>query len=180
MHFMRMLLQLLKSRRRPAQGIWETNSLPLRVLPSEIDIFMHVNNGAYFSIMDLSRLDMMVRSGVWKAMRSRNWSGVVSSETISFRKSLKLGQRYSVESTIAGYDDRAVYFEHRIVVEGEIYARAFIATRLISENGTVTSDELVEVFGPPPPDVELPDWLHDWRLNNALPSTKRPAVHTWT
>ena len=176
---MRMLLQLLKSRRRPAQGIWDSNSLPLRVLPTEIDIFMHVNNGMYFSIMDLSRIDMMVRSGVWKAMRSRNWSGVVSSETISFRKSLKLGQRYSVESKIVGYDDRAVYFEHRIVVDAEIYARAFVATRLISENGTVTSDELVKVFGPPPPDVELPDWLHDWRLNNSLPSPRRPAAHRW-
>ena len=180
MHFTRMLLHLLRSRRRPTQGIWDDYSLPLRVLPTEIDIFMHVNNGMYFSIMDLGRLDMMVRSGVWNTIRNKGWSGVVSAETISFRKSLKLGQRYSVETRISGIDDRAVYFEHRIVVEGEIYARAFVATLLISENGTITRDELIDVFGSPPPGMDLPDWLHDWRLHNSLPSSRRPALHSWT
>lgn len=179
MHFTRMLLHLARSRRRPMQGIWDSSSLPLRVHPTEIDIFMHVNNGKYLSIMDLGRLDMMVRSGVWKTIRAKGWSGVVSAETISFRKSLKLGQHYSLETRISGIDDRAVYFEHRIVVDGEIYARAFVATLLISENGTVTRDELIDVFGAPPPGMDLPAWLHDWRLHNALPSTRRPALHQW-
>lgn len=179
MHFARMLFHLLRSRFRPAQGLWDSYSLPLRVLPTEIDIFMHVNNGMYFSIMDLGRLDLMVRSGIWKALRSRGWSGVVSGETISFRKSLKLGQRYCIESKIAGFDERAVYFEHRIVVDGEIYARAFVATKLISATGTVTSDEMIAAFGPPPADLELPDWLHHWRLHNSLPGSRRPAPHSW-
>lgn len=179
MHFTRMLFHLLRSRRRPAQDIWDGYSLPLRVLPSEIDIFMHVNNGMYFSIMDLGRIDLMVRSGVWNALRGKGWSGVVSAETISFRKSLKLGQRYSVETKIIGIDERAVYFEHRIVVDGEIYARAFVATRLLSENGTVSKDEAIKVFGPPPEGLELPEWIHDWRLHNSLPSSRRPASHSW-
>lgn len=179
MHFTRMILQLVKSRRRPTQDIWDTFSLPLRVRPSEIDIFMHVNNGKYFSIMDLGRLDALVRSGVWNTLRDKRWTGVVSAETISFRKSLKLGQRYSLDTRIIGVDERAVYFEHRIVVEGEIYARAFVATRLVSETGTVSKEEAIDVFGPPPAGVELPDWIHDWRFHNALPSSKRPAEHSW-
>lgn len=179
MHFMRMILHLLKSQRRPAQDIWDSYSLPLRVHPTEIDIFMHVNNGKYFSIMDLGRLDMMVRSGAWKAMRERGWSGVVSAETISFRKSLRLGQRYNLETKVCGVDERTVYFEHRIVVDGEIYARAFVATRLISENGLLTRADLIDVFGKPEDEPELPDWIHDWRRHNSLPSSRRPAWHSW-
>lgn len=175
-----MILQLMKSRRRSRHGIWDSYSLPLRVLPTEIDIFMHVNNGAYFSIMDLGRLDLMMRSGVWNTMRNKKWSGVVSAETISFRKSLRLGQRYSVETRIIGTDGRAVYFEHRIVVDGEIYARAFVATRLVSDNGTVDSEEIIDVFGTPPSGADLPEWLHDWRRHNSLPGSRQPAAHAWT
>src|SRR5699024_558531 len=140
MHFSRMLLQLLKSRRRPAQGLWDSYRLPLRVLPTEIDIFGHVNNGMYFSIMDLGRLDMMVRSGVWKTLRAKGWSGVVSAETISFRKSLKLGHRYDVDTRLIGVDGRTVFFEHRIVVDEEIIAPAYAGTRVTRQAGQTTRD----------------------------------------
>ena len=176
---MRMILRLLRSRHRPVQDVWDSYSLPLRVHPTEIDIFMHVNNGKYFSIMDLGRLDMLVRSGAWTAMRDRGWTGVVSAETISFRKSLKLGQRYSLETKVCGVDDRTVFFEHRIVVDGEIYTRAFVGTRVISKSGPLTRDDLIEAFGEPEKVPELPDWIHDWSRDNSLPSTRRPAWHSW-
>lgn len=179
MHFARMLLQLAKSRRRSEHGIWDSYSLARRVIPAEIDIFMHVNNGMYFTMMDLGRIDMMVRSGVWDALRSRGWSGVVSAETISFRKSLTLGQRYRIETKIIGVDQRAVYFEHRVIARDEVYARAFVATKLISGEGTVSRDEMIDVFGPPPSGTELPEWLHEWRVHNSLPSPRRHAPHTW-
>lgn len=180
MHFMRMLLQLLKSRRSPTQGLWDSYSLALRVLPTEIDIFRHVNNGVYFSIMDLGRLDMMVRSGAWTQMRRKGWSGVVSAETISFRKPLKLGHRYHLDTKVIGIDERTVLFEHRIVVGDEIFSRAYVATKLTSKTGRITQDDMIEVFGPPPADLELPDWLLDWHRANSLPSPRQPAPHDWT
>jgi acyl-CoA thioesterase FadM len=180
MHLLlRTLLLLLTSRRRPALDVWGQSSLPLRVLPTDIDIAMHVNNGMYFSLMDLGRFDLMVRSGVWSRMRRRGWSPVAAGETISFRKSLRLGQRYSIETRIIGLDDRAVYFEQRMVADGEIYARAFIATRLVSAGGPVENEEILKEFGLPPADLVLPDWIHQWRLNNALPGSRRPAPHSW-
>lgn len=179
MHFFRMILHLLRSHRRTARDIWDTYSLPMRVRLGEIDIFMHLNNGKYFSIMDLGRLDMMVRSGAWQAMRDRGWTGVVSAETISFRKSLKLWQRYSLETKICGIDERTVFFEHRLVVDGEIYTRAYVATRVISDSGPLTRDDLIEAFGVPENAPELPGWLHEWRRDNALPSTRRPARSSW-
>ncbi|MHA7261609.1 acyl-CoA thioesterase [Arthrobacter sp. TMN-37] len=180
MHLLlRTLLLLLTSRRRSALDVWGQSSLPLRVLPTDIDIAMHVNNGMYFSLMDLGRFDLMVRSGVWARMRRRGWSPVAAGETISFRKSLRLGQRYSIETRIIGLDDRAVYFEQRMVADGEIYARAFIATRLVSGDGPVANEEILKEFGLPPADLVLPEWIHEWRLNNALPGSRRPAPHSW-
>jgi acyl-CoA thioesterase FadM len=180
MHLLlRTLLLLFTSSRRPPLSIWETSSLPLRVLPTDIDIAMHVNNGMYFSLMDLGRFDLMARSGTWTKMRRRGWSPVAAGETIAFRRSLQLWQRYTIESRIIGLDTKAIYFEQRMVVDGEIYARAHIATRLVCKGKPVSQEEIFAEFGEPPAELELPEWIHEWRETNALPGARRPAPHVW-
>lgn len=181
MHLLlRTLLHLFLSSRRPRLSIWGVSSRPMRVLVTDVDINMHINNGMYFSLMDIGRFDLLVRSGAWKSARRKGWNPVVSAETISFRKSLKLGQRYTMESRIIGYDDKALYFEQRMVADGEIYARAYIATRLVSKSGPVSNEDIFAEVGQPPADLQLPDWIHGWREANALPGARRPAVHAWS
>lgn len=180
MHLLlRTLLLLFSSSKRPGLSVWEESSLPLRVLPTDIDIAMHVNNGMYFSLMDLGRFDLMVRSGTWAKMRRCGWSPVAAGETIAFRRSLQLWQRYTIESKIIGLDAKAIYFEQRMVVDGEIYARAYIATRLVSGGRPVSQEEILAEFGEPPAGLELPEWLHEWRETNSLPGARRPAPHAW-
>ncbi len=159
--------------------MWGPGSMALRVLPTDIDIALHMNNGMYLSVFDLGRFDLMIRSGVWAQMRRRKWSPVAAGETITFRRSLQLGQRYTIETRIAGLDERAIYFEQRAVVAGEIYARAYVGTRLVSPSGPVSNDEIIAAFGTPPSDLVLPEWVHTWRQDTALPSTRKPAPHSW-
>jgi YbgC/YbaW family acyl-CoA thioester hydrolase len=180
MHLLlRTLLMLFRSRRRRPLAVWDPASLPLRVLPTDIDIAMHVNNGMYLSLMDLGRFDLMVRSGVWKRMRRRGWSPVVSAETISFRKSLQLWQEYTIETRIIGLDTKAIFFEQRMVADGEMYARAYIATRLVTKAGPVSQEDILAEFGAPPADLVLPEWIHEWRASSALPGSRTPAPHLW-
>ena len=180
MHLLlRTLLMLFRSARRQPLTVWDSSSLPLRVLPTDIDIALHVNNGMYLSLMDLGRFDLMVRSGVWKRMRRRGWGPVVSAETIAFRKSLQLWQHYTIETRIIGLDAKAIYFEQRMVADGEMYARAYIATRLVTKTGPVSQEEILREFGEPPADLVLPDWIHEWRAASALPGSRTPAPHLW-
>lgn len=180
MHLLlRTLLLLFTSSRRTRLSVWDESSLPLRVLPTDIDIAMHVNNGMYFSLMDLGRFDLMVRAGIWDRMRRRGWTPVVSGETIAFRKSLQLWQRYTIESRIIGLDSKAIYFEQRMVAGGEIYARAHIATRLVDKGRPVSQEDILAEFGAPPASLDLPEWIHEWRENNALPGARKPAPHFW-
>lgn len=152
----------------------------LTTLPTDIDILRHMNNGRYLSLFDLGRWDLLVRTGIWDAMSSHGWYAVVSSETITFRKSLQLWQRFVIESRMLGHDDRAVYMEHRAVVAGEVYARAIVRARLLKKSGgTLSHDELFAAVGRPEgvPDVE--PWVHEWAAASALPSTRRPAPSVW-
>ena len=180
MHLLLRTLRLLvTSRRRPPLSLWSTSTLPLRVLPTDIDIALHVNNGMYLSLMDLGRFDLMVRAGAWDRMRAKGWSPVVSLESIAFRRSLRLWQRYTIETRIIGADEKAIFFEQRMVSGGEVYARAYIATRLVSPSGPVPNSEIFAEVGEPPAGLVLPEFLHAWRLEHALPGARRPAPHVW-
>jgi acyl-CoA thioesterase FadM len=151
-----------------------------RVLPTDLDIFKHMNNGVYLSIFDIGRFDLLKRSGVWKIFTDRGWYPVVASETITFRKSLTLGTRFVVESRIIGYDEKAVFVEQRAVVNGEIYAQAYIRGRFLSRaGGTVGIEDLLAAVGPTPTDALVPEWLVTWGADAALPPTRAEAPSVW-
>jgi hypothetical protein len=176
MLFRTLLHVLFLSRRRPDLGHYEVARTRFVTLPTDLDINRHMNNGVYFSIMDVARFDMLVRSGIWTIMRERDWYPVVASETITFRKSL---------SRVLGFDDKAVYVEQRMVRPGpdgepEVYAQAFIRSRFLRKaGGTVPVPELVEAFGAAPAEDELPEWIERWGQDVALPATRAAAPSIW-
>lgn len=152
----------------------------LRTLPTDIDLLMHMNNGRYASLFDLGRFDLLIRTGLWDAMNAHGWYAVVASETVTFRKSLQLWQKFTVESRLYGHDDKAVYQIHRAVVGGEVYAEMIVRARFLRKTGgVVNTDELFAALGRPDDLPPLPDWIADWAAGAALPSTKAPAPSVW-
>jgi YbgC/YbaW family acyl-CoA thioester hydrolase len=179
MWFRTILLQFTWRLRRRV-GIHDVGRLPMRVTLTDIDVLRHVNNGIYLSLMDLGRWDLMLRAGVWQRMLREGVYPVVASSTMTYRKSLQLGQRYVLESKVVGYDDRSIYLEQRFTVRGEIFARGIVRGRFLKRTGGVVStDELVRLLGIDaevfPPDPSLARWAADV----ALPSTRQPAPSTW-
>jgi acyl-CoA thioesterase FadM len=166
--------------RRPSLGIHDVARMPGRVWPTDLDELRHVNNGVYLSMMDLPRLDLLMRSGLWRRFRAAGIYPVVASQTITYRKSLRLWQRFEIETRILGYDDRAVYLEQRFVAGGEVYARGYVKGRFLRRTGgVVTIDEISALTGIDTAAHPVPDWLADWSRHVALPSTSRPAPSDW-
>lgn len=181
---LRTLLTLLKARRRPPMSPWDVSSVPLRALLTDVDIAWHINNGQYFGLFDLGRFDLMDRTGLWKECRKRQWLPVVQAEQIAFRRSVEFGQKFSVETRFLGFDERAMWFEQRIVVDGEVFVHGFVCARLRGPGGVpVTNADIAEVmrsFGyDPDGGPGIPEWLHQWRKHIALPSSRTPAPHDW-
>ncbi|MEV8358044.1 acyl-CoA thioesterase [Microbacterium sp. NPDC076895] len=178
-----MLVMWRARRRKRREGLASPTGVArirLTTLPTDIDILRHMNNGRYLSLFDLGRWDLLIRSGLLDAMREQGWYAVVSSETISFRKSLQLWQRFDVESRFIGHDDKALYLEHRAVVNGEIFARAIIRSRMLKRSGgTVTHDEFFAAVGRPDDTPDVSSWIHDWAAASALPPTKAEAPSIW-
>lgn len=175
----RTLLILLKARRRPRASLFDPTEITLRALPTDVDILMHINNGQYFSLFDLSRYDLMARSGFWDACKKRGWYPVVQYEHVTFRKPVNFWTKFQVYSQIIGVDDRCFYIEHHVVVDGEIHVRGYVAGRLIGPDGPVSIEEILaaasEIGHSVPEDFTVSEQLRSWREQFALPSARRQA-----
>lgn len=177
----RTILHLLRSRRAPKLDMHDVGRVRMRVVPTDLDVLGHMNNGVYFSIMDLGRMDLMIRSGTWAKLRERGYFPVMGNETITFRKSLQPRQRFVLESRVVGYDAKAVYVQQRFVVDGEIYAEAMTRGRFLKKSGgTVSVTELGELMGIDITTMPAPEWIAPWVENITLPPTREPAPSVWS
>lgn len=171
----------LTAKRRGPLDIHDVSVVRDRVWLSDVDELRHMNNGVYLMLLDHGRTDLMLRSGGWQKMMAAKVYPVVSAQTIAYRKSLELGQRFDVESRIVGYDDKAVYMEQRIVRNGEVYARAYVQGRFLRMGGGVASaDEVGRIVGVDVTERPIPDWMRAWADQIKLPSTREPAPSDWS
>ena len=180
--WLRLIWALVSWRSRGRLSWQAVGSRQFRVWPTDLDIFNHMNNGKFLSLLDLGRFDLLKRSGAWKAMGKRNWYPVVVAETITFRKSLSPWMRFAIESKVAGWDDQSMYVEQRFVVSGEIYAQAFVRIRfLVNPRGIVTPAQVIELLGGwQGPVPVLPEWVARWSVESSMPKGKEPAPSIWS
>lgn len=176
----RTILWFLRSRRAPTLGMDDVGRIRMRVLPTDIDTLGHVNNGMYLSLADIGRVDLMIRAGAWPVLTKLGWYPVVASATITYRRSLQLWQKFTLETRIIGVDAKATYAEQRFVVGGEIYATAFVKARFLKKSGgTVSVTELTDALQYEN-SGELPAWLERWSADVALPPSRATAPSEWS
>jgi len=109
------------------------SKLRLWVLPNDLDINFHMNNGRYLTICDLNRVDLFIRTGLMKAMFRRKWIPVIAEHTMNYKKPLGIFDQYDVELTVSHWDEKYFYMTHtfhqagRVMAEGTskgcVYAR---------------------------------------------------------
>jgi acyl-CoA thioesterase FadM len=67
------MLHFVLSARRPRADVFDVVRLAFRVLPTDLDIYRHMNNGRYLSIADVARFDMLRRTGLWEMLNRHGW-----------------------------------------------------------------------------------------------------------
>ena len=143
-------------------GVEEVET-PFRVWPTDLDVNRHMNNGKYLSIMDLGRVDLMVRSGLHRAVRRAGMYPVVASQTIRYRRSLEPFQRFELRTRVVGWDERFLYVQQAFVAGGEVKAAAVVKGLFLRESGgRVLPREVVALAGIDDDALELPGWVTDW------------------
>ena len=156
--YLRLLWLKLFGRFRPECGLLEPVRTPFRVWPTDLDVLRHVNNGVYFSLLDVARMDLLHRAGLAGTLRERGWFPVVTAESIGFNRSLELFQRFEVETRALGWDDVAFYLRQSFIRDDDVIASALVVGRFLRRGGgSVPAPDVAALAGlaESPP---IPDW----------------------
>lgn len=134
--------------------VFGASELDFRVWPFDIDLNRHMNNGRYLSIMDLGRLDLMVRLGMMKTVLKNKWMPVLSGATIRYRLPLMPFQQFRLESKVVWWDDKWFYMEQRFIInggdkDGAVAAIAFVKGSFYDPKAkqTVPTADLIRLTG---------------------------------
>jgi len=141
----RMIALLLTSFFKPGLSIDKPkNMLRLRVLPNDIDINLHMNNGRYLTICDLTRVDMFIRTGLAKTMIKEKWIPVISEHTMKYKKGLKLFQKYTVKMEVTGWDEKSFKMLHTFIVRERVVAEGTSLGVIVSKTGVVSPENVMK------------------------------------
>lgn len=166
--FLRLLLLFLTYRFRPRCDVLGPARKHFLVWPPDLDVLFHVNNGVYLSMLDVARVDMLLRSGMAQRLRRAGFYPVVAAETIRFRRSLQLFQAFEVETRIIGWDEKAFIIQHHFLRRDELVAEAVVRARFLKrKGGTVSTHELLTLLGRSDTSPALPEWIDAWNRENA-------------
>ena len=123
--YFRLLWVVLMARRRKV--ITEddlSNEINTTIMPNDLDLNLHVNNGRYMTLCDFNRVDLFVRSGLASIMITNKLAPIVAEHTMTYVKPLKVFNRIKITMQITHWDEKYFYATHtfyrgeKIVAEG--------------------------------------------------------------
>lgn len=125
----------------------ESSTISLRVLPTDLDVMGHMNNGRYLTLMDIARTEMTSRMGIVGPMLKKRWYPVVASQKIQYKKSLGLFQKYQIKTWLSGWDEKWFYISQEFIRNDRVCAVAKVKGLFLSPGGQVPTAELLKLVG---------------------------------
>ena len=161
-YLVRLVITGLGAWRRPALGLYDESVVPMRVWPTDLDVYGHMNNGRYLTIMAFGRTDMLSRCGLLRESFRRRWSPLLGGATIRYRRSLTPLRRYQLRTRIIGWDHKWFYFRQRFTRGDEIMATALVKGLVRHGRDLVPPTDLFALIGGPPEPPDLPTEVTRW------------------
>lgn len=169
--YIRLFYMLVVSFFKPkvAHALDET-SLNFCVLPNDLDLNGHMNNGRYLTIMDIGRMDFVLRLRLAGYVIRNGYIPVLSSATMRYRLPLLPFQKYTLTTRILCWDDKWVFMEHRFIITGGKKDGAVAAIGLVKGSffskktrGTIPTGDIMAAIGLTDQSPPIPGYLQKWQ-----------------
>ncbi len=166
--FGRMVPAVIRALAAPRLHPQQLHTSRFRVLPHDIDLNLHLNNGRYLQLIDLNRLEWLLRTGIAQAALRERWKAVLGSNAIQFRRELRLGETGVMSTRLLGWDERWFFLEHRVeTVDGKPVALSLARAGLRRAGRWVQPAAVQAALGTALPDMRLPPHVEVWRQLDA-------------
>lgn len=149
----------------------QTGRLPLRCVWTDCDINGHMNNSRYLALMDLGRWHYMLATGLWRFTLDRKWAPVAVRVEIDYKKSLKPGDRFELETQAIMNSERTVTIQQRFWKDGVLCADAKVIVLFMHKGQVQSLAPLLEAVPHARPVEEAPESALDGEVD------QREAAH---
>jgi acyl-CoA thioesterase FadM len=171
--YLRLIFTLLRAWRLPKFTVGETLERTFTVLPNDIDINGHMNNGRYMTIVDLMLMEYFVRIGFAGVLLKNRWRPMSGGSFITYRKGLRPFQTYTLRYRIDACDKYWNFMRFEFLDGDKLCAGGYMKGAAVSKHGLVENTESYAALGysvlsnPVPSAVE--HWLNAERDVVAMP-----------
>ncbi len=145
----RMLWLLISAYFKPRLPVVKpVNEISMIVLPNDLDINLHMNNGRYLTICDLTRVDMFIRTGMAATMLKHKWMPIITEHTMTYKRALGLWRRYRVRMEVTAWDERCFHMRHTFLVGDKVMAEGTSKGVIYSRrDGVIPPQQVMDVIG---------------------------------
>jgi len=161
--YLRLLWTLLRGVRQPTIEPGDWIERRLRVLPNDLDLNGHMNNGRYLTVLDLMLVEYFVRSGFARVMLRAGWRPMSGGAFITYRKALLPWQPYRLRFTLAGADASWNYMRFEFLRDdGLLCAAGYLKGAAVGKQGLVPNRQSYALMGRAFVQQALPEAVHHW------------------
>ncbi len=161
--YFRLILIIARSFFKPRVDFADKISLILHILPNDLDINHHLNNGRYLTLLDLASIEFFLRSGVLKRAIRKGFRPMLGGLIVTYRKGLSLFERCTLTMQIEAWDERWNYFKFEFKnSDGLLSAAGYIKGAFVSKKGIIPNKVADEIFGHERGGCKLPPSIANW------------------
>jgi acyl-CoA thioesterase FadM len=146
----------------PWLGVLDEDRLSMRVMPTDIDLNLHMNNARYLSIMDYARTHLLARTRLLEHILRSRWQPLVGAAWLTYRRSLPLFAGFTLTSRMVCWDDRWFYIEQSFTGRDGLAALGWIKGVLRDAKGIVDPQSVIEAVAPGIISPPIPEAIDTW------------------
>ena len=165
--WLRIIITFVKSFFRPRIAPTDVLQTRMMVGPTEADL-KYVSNARYLLFMEIGRLEMMLRTGIYSSARKKHWLPLVASQMVRYEKPLRRFDRFILKSRLAAWDDRWFFIEHKIERDGKLMVFALAKVCFRGPEGVVSPIRAFAELGATTTPTALPAYASRWEESEGL------------
>lgn len=123
---------------RPRLKIMGTSNIKLCVFPNDLDVYGHMNNGRYLTLMDLGRIDLIWRTPMGRISKKHHWNPLVAGISVRYKKSLTVFKVFELHTKVLSWDEKWFYIEQKFMRKGRVYAHAYVKGLFRGAEGNIS------------------------------------------
>jgi len=130
MRWLRLLSAILAANYRSKLSITEESNITFRVWLTDVDASI-MNHATMLTVMEMGRIDFMVRSGFFKLARKRRWYFPLA----------------NLKTKVFHIDERWIYTEQKIIRHGKDIAICIVKSTVKKGKETISTNKIAKALG---------------------------------